>query len=229
MGYDLTVHAKNQKLANRMFDFLKEHGKTYSEIPGSEYERDDKIGYHIEKEKKKILYKYQSGLSGWDRVYTYALVHWIAVKISQRKSKFKTDGKNLSFDSPVPYYIYDGGEKTPVISHPSNHPGKDTKFYVVDKSFILVDQSYLGSVSLTVSGGEEFSKRIRDFWKKVEELQIFHNRTKFKKLVNESFSDEIKKGKKLISKEIKRLDTLWDEELWVGLATTSRSSGPDKL
>jgi len=110
MGYSVAVECRSKKLRDEMISLLDKEWKDWGELNGYEGSgirppRTNDLSYHHGK-LPYIGCDYNA--QGGERMYLFAFIRWLAIKI----------GKTMPLPSDdfiiVPFYIYDGDEKTPV-------------------------------------------------------------------------------------------------------------------
>jgi len=104
MGYSVSIQVANPKLAQKMIDFMNEHGKSYEFLVGREKKNEWNIGPFwadpkdpnadkTSKERGGLSYICRRGHIGfdygWDREYKFVLLRWMVQKIGIRNPKTK--------------------------------------------------------------------------------------------------------------------------------------------
>ena len=119
MGYSLGVRTRSPKLAQKMLAFMGEHYRSWSEVIGSKTRSistrplSDDISYG---QKKGIIgFDYASHCFGWERIYVFCLMRWIALRVGVRRSKFRLEERTIALSAPVPFISYDGNEDWPIL------------------------------------------------------------------------------------------------------------------
>ena len=101
MSYTITVKctskATRDKLFDKLFTISPLWKQSYSDLIK---EGDDQIGFCY------------SPMSGWERVYIYTVIGWLALKFGVRDSDFSNSDTKLpeGFPTNLPYYLYEGDE-----------------------------------------------------------------------------------------------------------------------
>jgi hypothetical protein len=113
MGYSITTRAKNKTLLTTMWEFMQTHYVQPMQLFNmpANYSR---LAVNINEPEYGLSYDHAKLAIGFDynaaepeRDYIYNVVRWMALKIG-KTYKLKNIGS-------VPYYIYDGYEKTPIF------------------------------------------------------------------------------------------------------------------
>lgn len=114
MGYSISVSVRSQRLKEEMHAFLQDVYRPWYAVAGYDEELTDFRGPQIDVAESKcsLGFSYQSGVQP-ERAYVFALIRWVAIKVSRTKSAFR--GEGLTFDRAVPYWVYDGLETFPIL------------------------------------------------------------------------------------------------------------------
>ena len=100
-----------------MFEFLLEHFRSWGGIEGESEAprfRGPKItGLASTKGKCIIGFDYPSHIEGVEHEYVFSVIRWVAIKVGKRRRTFR--GEGLELPKPVPYYVYDGLEPSPIL------------------------------------------------------------------------------------------------------------------
>lgn len=130
MGYSITTPIYGTKKRDKLFDFLESHFVYPHKILGH------KVSYSC---LKKGDFSYDSGrccigfdysaIFGFEREYIYTICRWLALKQGRKQKKF--DGFTSNID--LPYIIYDGIDKFPVILRGTIEVTEEMEWAVVDQ------------------------------------------------------------------------------------------------
>lgn len=118
MGYSIGIRARSKPLQKKMLKFMEQHYRTWPAVAGNPkgpaYVRkpSDDLSYDHAKSAIGIDY---GPVSGWERVYAFAIVRWMALKVGRTRSTFTEGVTPRKTKKPVPYMVYDGYEAWPVI------------------------------------------------------------------------------------------------------------------
>ena len=113
MGYSISIRTNPVK-KDRMLAFLGKHYRKWSDVTGvgesiSSGNPTDDLSY--DSSTKSLGFDYASHCQGWEQAYIYSMTRWMAIRIGQRKTRFKQDTVNPNvFPDPVPFIVYDGFE-----------------------------------------------------------------------------------------------------------------------
>jgi hypothetical protein len=226
MGYDIYVVARSMKLKQKMLRFMRKNHVTWEKLVGCEhrYTSDILHGHQLCAGKFAIGIHY-GVVSGVERDYAYAVVRWMSLKIGRRCKTFggcEAD-KSIS-EKPVPYYSYDGTERCPIVTE-----GKSIKGWRIVDKYGLLKRPYDPMTRLAGMQHIKFDK-MRSYTDKKDgkKYMIFpiaaseckkyklpkgsHMGTPQAQKLFEKFGREtVRKERKLIRDEMKRLDALWNE------------------
>ncbi len=178
--------------------------------------------------KKQIGFDYNSSWGdGMERVYYFAVLRWVALRVGSRSRKIKREDSDiLTFKKPVPFIIYDGYERWPVLEEkPSN---KKLIQYWTDEFGLKQDlESLLGLYvsnlyheKILIGSAEHKAlppEALKILGRKVKSKNVMGicdmpditNQETFllvKTLCKEEIDEEIKK----ISNELRRLNDKWN-------------------
>lgn len=117
MGYSISTRAKTQALQKKMLAFMQKNYRNWPTVRGQSngnaYAGNPTNDLSYDRAKKIIGLDY-GALSGWERVYAYAVVRWMALKVGSLRKKFPgVVPKETS--KPVPFMVYDGYESWPIL------------------------------------------------------------------------------------------------------------------
>ena len=114
MGASISVRVSSAEKRTKMLAFLSEHYRRWEHVvAGAGYLNTDPDDFEIRK--KDISFDY-SALHGWERVYVYSTIRWIALKVGDKKTRFRKDDVEPNvFLEPVPYMIYDEFDSWPIL------------------------------------------------------------------------------------------------------------------
>ena len=241
MGYSITVEARNKGLKELMLGLMEIEFRHWDEVLGIDIPMvpshadegelvparyitgvTDDVSYPSGRRSLILGFDYGAwGADGYERLYYWSVLRWMALKVGKRKRQFKMDGHELTFVDPQPYTQYDcDGEDGfwPVILKPPRQ-----------KRFLWLYCEPLGLQRdpdvLAERLGHEFIMDMRDFhpdkpfgenftWKAevvehlVEGLGTIEQR---KQLVRKLCWKELTEALVPIRTELVRLDTLWTE------------------
>lgn len=117
MGYSIAARIRSEAKRQKVLGFLKGNFRGWPEVEGREGDcyasnPTDDLSYDSNKASIGIDY---GACSGWERVYVYDFVRWVAIRFGDRRRKFKLDSGSVSFPGPVPFMVYDGYEAWPLL------------------------------------------------------------------------------------------------------------------
>lgn len=136
MGYTISTSAKSAELADRMHVFLKTHA-LYWELIVKAAGLPERFAFEsaspnspegfllgVWREGKTTIELSYSTISGWDRVYLFTLIRWVAIRIGRERRKFQQDFgrvQALRLKESAPYWVYDGqtDDATPILVCPN--------------------------------------------------------------------------------------------------------------
>lgn len=100
-----------------MFEFLLEHFLPWPELLGEEslarFRGPSTDNLEAAKGKCIIGFDYPNLIEGPEHEYVFSVVRWVAIRVGKRRRTFRFDG--LELDKPVPYYVFDGLEPSPIL------------------------------------------------------------------------------------------------------------------
>lgn len=145
MGYSVTTRARSKKLLLNMWNFMQEHYTLPSDL-FNQYGNYSRLAVNIFEDEYGLSYDSSKLAIGFDynacepeRDYIYLVVKWMALKIG-KTYKLRNVGE-------VPYYVYDGCEKTPILVESSwkDKISEEYKWALVnDVGFKSLSKSYVG-------------------------------------------------------------------------------------
>jgi len=208
MGYSVATVIQ-PRFHGKMLEFLAENWRGMKELTGGggyiSDPSDDLFYSHL---KHQIGFDYNA--SGRERFYAFLACKWLAVTVGVRRSKLRVDdGFSLTFPTPVPYYVYDGFSKMPVI--PGELPeGIVQRGRSESLEWCRVDET---GVSLLLGLNdcdpfEEFFRRVPD-WMEANPFPEKGDVEKWSDARDRYFQDEIREHLKPVIDEVRRLDALW--------------------
>lgn len=116
MSYSIGIRTKSPGLQKKMLKFMQVHYRSWPAVlgdpKGNAYAGEPSDDLSYDRAKSVIGLDY-GVVSGWERVYAYAVVRWMAIKVGAIKSRYPVVPKRTP--QPVPYIVYDGYESWPVI------------------------------------------------------------------------------------------------------------------
>lgn len=219
MGYSIATRVLNPHLQEQMYVFFRREYRDWSQLHGSPEPTPNALselskGLDYDHSKLALGFDYKSWLHGWPRVYAYSLMHWITLKVGKRRRRFKI--LKPDFPEPVPYFVYDGYEPTPVLSVsdeskvaslPESHRCWAVDelgcYFPTDQSsvhagFTGLDESEMDAYKVATSKMTVTAESDWDRWR-VEHHQVLVEVTKAK----------VARGILTVRTELKRLDDLW--------------------
>ena len=109
MGYSIATPVRSHKLKEKMFTFLEEHYRSWSQIMKyeDEYVRGPTDDLSYDQGTCRIGFDY-GALGDPERCYIFSILTWISIKVGKRKSFKKIGGSFL-------YYVYDGFDSIPIL------------------------------------------------------------------------------------------------------------------
>ena len=119
MGYSIAIRVSSEVQRKRMIAFMGKHYRKWSDVIEegksiSSGEATDDLSY--DHAKKALGFDYASHLHGWERLYVYSALRWMALKVGDRKRRFDKDTVDPPlFKKPVPFMVYDGYEFWPIL------------------------------------------------------------------------------------------------------------------
>jgi len=145
MGYSVSVRARSKKLLLNMWNFMQEHYTPPSDLFNKSYNF-SRLAVNIFDDESSLSYDSSKLAIGFDynacdpeRDYIYSIINWMALKIG-KTYKIRNVGE-------VPYYVYDGYEKTPIFVESlwkDNIPEKYKWALVTDIGFMPFDKKFIG-------------------------------------------------------------------------------------
>lgn len=234
MGYILSTQARNKNLAASIAEFLSEKAVSWARIAHRndlpwnpdrrEFQSDIDEKMFFEAVGRRVETYYGSGLLGWDRVYTYTLIRWVALRVGSTRKDFGSDqeeGKTIYLPIGVPFYHYDGEDRNIAIFQadaPTPPPDKVKGLWVnvVDTDGVFVnpkENSLQFAATESFMGGPK-EKAFNKAFKALGE-QTSKNRTewqrKWKALRWKFAKPEIDLHLPVLWKEMAELTKQWDE------------------
>ena len=137
MGYSISVRARSEALAIHMERFFEREYRTWQQVWGQEEgdpyssqpHRD--IDYAPSDSRKTLIGIDYGAIHGYERLYAYTLVRWIALKIGRKRRSF-TEPK-VKLDAAVPYLIYDVETGWPILVRPMSEMAKELRWCCCDE------------------------------------------------------------------------------------------------
>ncbi len=120
MGYSIGIRARTPILQKRMLEFMKAYYRNWPTVEGrpdgAAYAGEPTNDMSYDHAKRAIGVDY-GAVGGWERVYAYTIVRWMALKVGGTRATFPDlEPKVSKMAKPVPYMTYDGSEPWPVIA-----------------------------------------------------------------------------------------------------------------
>ncbi len=234
MGYVLSTHARNKNLAQEMVDFLHKEGATWPAIakrnglvwnPEKRFMQQDdgpESTLYFEAEGTEVSTYYPSGTGGWSRVYVYALIRWVALRVGKKRTKFSrrsASEKKIEISTPVPYYRYDGEDETIAIFCDEGKGAPD-KVRDLNVNVVTVDGLYPNASQPTYTSaalenlmgsreGNSFNKMVNSLGEKTTENSVAWLR-EFQNIRKDFSKPEIDRTLPVLWKEMAMLTVKWD-------------------
>lgn len=117
MGYSISVSVRSQKLKTAMFEFMLEQYRPWPIVIDAEEDsrfEGPLVDNMVAAQGKCIIgFDYPNLIESAEHEYIFSIVRWMAIRVGKRRSIFRMDG--LELPKPVPYYVYDGLEPSPIL------------------------------------------------------------------------------------------------------------------
>lgn len=229
MGYSIGIRAKSSKLQQQMLAFMREHYRNWPTIEGrpegNAYMGSPSDDLWYDGSKRVVGLNY-GPISGWERIYAYVIVRWMALKIGTLRSTFK--GVQPSKTSkPVPYMVYDGDESWPilVVTTPKqlDRIPKTYRWCAFTPLGLYAELTSYMSSDVVIWLAEDTNKMFKEVDAKIGEApkgEGPQRQARFDAWVKRRHRlmlpycrKKLKAGVKLLETEMQRLDNLWNESL----------------
>jgi hypothetical protein len=124
MGASISTLVANGRVHARMLDFLgtnwREYGKLGIDNIPTRLDGNGKTVFDYSgscgQYANGIGTEYYGHLYGWERLYTTAVLRWVAVKIGRKRLRFSREVLGSeTISAPAPYLIYDSEEYWPIF------------------------------------------------------------------------------------------------------------------
>lgn len=224
MGYSIAIRPRSADLARKMQTFMDEHyrawpyvvGKKnkaqYASNPTSELDYDNTAG--------ALGFNY-GAMHGWEDEFAYTVTRWMAIKIGKKRRSFQGIPKT-DIPNPIPYMVYDGHEAWPIFIVESlwefRAVPRERRWCSYDALGMRRDYAHAIPRLVFDLPGVDVAKVLDDTYQKVgtysgdpsnskDHQDWVDRRHQFMaKLVR----TELNKGIKVLRREMKRLDRLWE-------------------
>lgn len=209
MGYSVATRVRSSKKRERIREFFREHYRTYAELLGETWGPfvsnpgdcgDCKLSY----DKAKTAVGVDHNASGWERVYGLSVVRWIAIQEGDRRRIFENDIlQGYPIKEPVPFYVYDGEDHTPIIVL-DGESGPQHPWFATDRYGLPLGQP-LGSNEFFSQGLED--EAIVMATQKIKEIQ---DRLERRWALHRLLAQEVEQTLGILRTELQRLSSLWE-------------------
>ena len=219
MGYSIAIRVSSVKKRAKMLAFMANNYCRWNLVWGKgESISAGNITTDLDYDtsaKTALGFNYKSHLRGWERVYVYDVLFWMALKVGNRKSRFK-DGADKPFVSPtpLPYVVYDGCDVWPVLSCASE---TTIKKLPGAKTWSVVDQFGVEYPSTSLTYACTPTKALLEALSKIPRPKKSSGPSweawsrKWQATMFKFMLPEMKRMNSVIRKELMRLDQLWLE------------------
>lgn len=118
MGASISIRVSGDKKRAKMLAFMAKNYRRWSEVfpEGRKSESAGDPSGDFARRRKDIGFEYAAHLYGWERIFVYSVLRWMALKVGDKKARFSKDEITPNvFKKPMPYMTYDGYAHWPII------------------------------------------------------------------------------------------------------------------
>jgi len=201
---------------------MRKNHVTWEKLTGCEHRYTSKILHGRQLFASKYALGFHYGVvTGLEREYAYSLVRWMALKVGKRCRTFGHNGKEGRSNKPIPYYVYDGFERFPVFTEQCGLPsgtyravdnyGILKRPYLIDLRMAGLHKIHFDKMKKTKDGKYLIFPITAADCKKYGLRKGSHmNTPAAQKLFERLGREAVRRDRKFIRDEIKRLDALWE-------------------